>query len=153
MVLSIIPSVGNNFDFTIYPTTQTKITYNVEPTHTAYNQFVSRSMDGSFWAEEKCPFTVISNELVLLAVQRSVGESFKDYMRNTLFFNEISFSLLIQRDSSEDSLDDMNLGLGFVKSPRVDGCTLNATSDDGMFQFKEPGIYHIRLPYLFTKVG
>ena len=143
---------GESFSIPLFPVGQTVITYLEEPSRERFNQYPLETTDGSVFCEEIEPFTIISNTIMILGVPRLLGEGFRNFIKDTLSFDEQPFTLSILRGLGEEWLDDMNLGLGFQHEPSVGFCNLTETSDDGLFLFREPNLYDIKIPYSFKLV-
>lgn len=148
MLLSLISSNGR-MNIMLYPDSDAKITYHLEPSHLAFNQFFNETADGTMTCVEKSPFTIVTNTILLLGVNKFVGDNLKSFFKDNLFYNEIPFTLEITGNDPSLGLDKMNLGKGFEQNPSVTGCNLQVDSDDGLFEFLPPSTYNIKIPYSF----
>lgn len=139
-----INSVNGNFIFE-----DVTVSYLESPTSKRFNQYPLEVSEGRLFTKELSSFSVIYNSIFLKSVDKSIGESFRVFLRENLFFDAIKFDIVCSGNLCGGTFD---LGLGDSLNPSVTNCHLSTKSTTGIFKFKEPGLYDIKIPYFFKEV-
>jgi hypothetical protein len=145
--------ISTGSDFFIFPLSNdggTVMSYsNNSDSLTIFNQYVTESLDGDLSTYERDPFSIRYREVLLLNVSRYLGESFMRFIRDILHFGEVPFTIEVLGNPCSK----IDLGLGDTQNPKVTNCHLTVDSTSGLFNFKAPAVYDIRIPYSFLQVG
>jgi len=110
-------------------------------------QVTHRALDGALSTFDR-GVTVVSGEIAIRGMSIADKAILETFIVTTMNFNEKYFKI----ETTPCSLNarDLDLGNGFGIAIGVCKFSEDFTSTEGVFTFKAPAIYDVRIPYTYT---